>query len=380
MKAILKTKPLLAAVTALNKVTPSKTFNPILENIFLEASPGTLRLVATDMETTLVVFIPENDATGCAVGEGGSACVPARFILDILKQVDAETIVFEAADDKTVTLDWTSGRSQLPAVPAEDFPAIDLVIEDGTDITLRCETLAKALSGTAYACSEDEIRPAMTGVLFDLSRDGFALVASDSHRLVIQEVPDVQANGKTQFILPRKQAGLVRGLCTEGENVTVRMSATNALFKTEDMTLAVRGCTGRFPKYLDVIPKNNMNILTTDRKNLISIIRRVAVCASRASQQIQVDFTTEVVGATMKVSGKDLGYGVTASEETEVEYVGDNLSIGFKAPFLTEILSNIEGDNVNISFSDNRRAVLIEPVEKQEDVKTTAILMPIMIS
>ena len=379
MKTSLKTKPLLAAVTALNKVIPAKSFNPILENIFLEASPGTLRLVATDLETTLEVLVPENDATGCRVEDGGKACLPARFLLDILKQIDSETVAMETPDERSMTVVWTNGRSQLPTIDTEDYPAVDLTVADGVEATLAAEVLAKALAATAYACAEDEVRPAMNGVLFDLSNTGLALVASDSHRLIVEDIPEVTAGTPTQFILFRRHANLVKGLCTEGETVSVRMSATNAVFRFADMTLAVRGCTGRFPKYRDVIPKNNTNVLTTDRKGLVTILRRISVCANRVSQHIKVELVTEATGSKMKLTAEDLGFGLNAYEEMPVDYDGENMSIGFKASFLVEMLSNIEGENIRISLSDSRRAVLITPAEEQESPATTAILMPVMV-
>ena len=379
MKTSLKTKPLLAAVTALNKVIPAKSFNPILENIFLEASPGTLRLVATDLETTLEVLVPENDATGCRVEDGGKACLPARFLLDILKQIDSETVTMETPDERSMTVVWTNGRSQLPTIDTEDYPAVDLTVADGVEATLAAEVLAKALAATAYACAEDEVRPAMNGVLFDLSNTGLALVASDSHRLIVEDIPEVTAGTPTQFILFRRHANLVKGLCTEGETVSVRMNATNAVFRFADMTLAVRGCTGRFPKYRDVIPKNNTNVLTTDRKGLVTILRRISVCANRVSQHIKVELVTEATGSKMKLTAEDLGFGLNAYEEMPVDYDGENMSIGFKASFLVEMLSNIEGENIRISLSDSRRAVLITPAEEQESPATTAILMPVMV-
>ena len=379
MKTSLKTKPLLAAVTALNKVIPAKSFNPILENIFLEASPGTLRLVATDLETTLEVLVPENDATGCRVEDGGKACLPARFLLDILKQIDSETVTMETPDERSMTVVWTNGRSQLPTIDTEDYPAVDLTVADGVETTLAAEVLAKALAATAYACAEDEVRPAMNGVLFDLSNNGLALVASDSHRLIVEDIPEVTAGTPTQFILFRRHANLVKGLCTEGETVSVRMNATNAVFRFADMTLSVRGCTGRFPKYRDVIPKNNTNVLTTDRKGLVAILRRISVCANRVSQHIKVELVTEATGSKMKLTAEDLGFGLNAYEEMPVDYDGENMSIGFKASFLVEMLSNIEGENIRISLSDSRRAVLITPAEEQESPATTAILMPVMV-
>ena len=270
----------------------------------------------------------------------------------------------------------------------------DVAVSNGLDAYIRCWEKTK-LSAVEFIRSFARFRfyakaflpqgergenvMEMNGVLFDLSNTGLALVASDSHRLIVEDIPEVTADTQTQFILFRRHANLLKGLCTEGETVSVRMSATNAVFRFADMTLAVRGCTGRYPRYRDVIPKNNTNVLTTDRKGLVAILRRISVCANRVSQHIKVELVTEATGSTMKLTAEDLGFGLNAYEEMPIDYDGENMSIGFKASFLVEMLSNIEGENVRISLSDSRRAVLITPAEEQESPATTAILMPVMV-
>ena len=260
-----------------------------------------------------------------------------------------------------------------------DYPETAKEIAGGVSFDIPGETLLKALTATAYACSDDDIRPALKGVLFDLSPDGTTLVATDSHRLIIHELPDVKVTDKTNFILPKKQAGIIKSLCTEGETVHVEMNGDNAAFRFADTTIALRGCTGRYPNYRSVIPKDLPNRLTADRAALVAALKRISVCANRTSLHIKMTFVPDIMGAKMILTAEDNAYGIAAKEESAAEYTGEQMSVGFKAPFLIDILGNLEGGQVDLALLDHRHSVLISPAGEEGETTTKAILMPISI-
>ena len=142
-------------------------------------------------------------------------------------------------------------------------------------------------------------------------------------------------------------------------------------------TMICRLVVGKYPKYRDVIPQNNANVLKIDRTLLLNTVRRVAVCSNKASNHIK--FTLKE--GQLEVSAQDLGFALAAYEKINCDYSGDELTIGFKSTFLTEILSNMGCNGVVIKFADARRAALILPSEEEaESEKICGILMPIMIS
>ena len=141
--------------------------------------------------------------------------------------------------------------------------------------------------------------------------------------------------------------------------------------------MVCRLIVGRYPKYRDVIPQNNANILKIDRAQLLNTVKRVAVCANKASNHIKFDLKAGQV----EITAQDLGFAIAAYEKLTCDYNGDDLTIGFKSSFLIEILSNMTCETVVMKFADARRAALIVPSEEEaESEKICGIIMPIMVS
>ena len=239
------------------------------------------------------------------------------------------------------------------------------------------ESLVEGIQGTVYATADDEIRPAMNGIFFDIDTAATTLVASDSHKLICYTTKDVKASEKASFILHKKAANVLRSIIGKDvETVTVAFDSTTAQFTFGATTMVCRLVVGKYPKYRDVIPQNNANILKIDRAVLLNTVRRVAVCSNKASNHIK--FTLKP--GQLEISAQDLGFALAAYEKISCDYAGDDLTIGFKSTFLTEILANMSCTSMVIKFADARRAALILPAEEEADSeKVCGILMPIMI-
>ena len=233
------------------------------------------------------------------------------------------------------------------------------------------------IAGTVYATADDEIRPAMNGIFFDIDPASTTLVASDSHKLICYTTNDVKASEKASFILHKKPANVLRSIIgKDAESVTVTFDGSTVVFSFGTTMMVCRLIVGKYPKYRDVIPVNNANILKIDRTLLLNTVKRVAVCANKASNHIKFDLKE----GQLEVSAQDLGFALAAYEKIACDYQGDELTIGFKSTFLTEILANMGCDGVVIKFADSRRAALILPSEEEaESEKICGILMPIMI-
>ena len=271
-------------------------------------------------------------------------------------------------------------KSPLPIL--ENFL---FVLKDGkleitasdSELTLRTAIEVEGIQSTIYATADDEIRPAMNGIFFDMAPESTTLVASDSHKLICYTTGDVKAPEKASFILHKKPAGVLRSIIDkEDEKVEVSFDNTNAQFTFGSTTLICRLVVGKYPKYRDVIPTANSNILQIDRQLLLNTVKRVAVCANKASNHIK--FTLKE--GQLEISAQDLGFALAAYEKISCNYQGDELSIGFKSTFLTEILANMGCNSLVIKFADARRAALILPAEEEAATeKVCGILMPIMI-
>lgn len=371
MNLTLSSTNLLKALMDVSKAIPSKSPLPILENFLFVLKDGRLEITASDSELTLRTSIPAD-----AAEEDGTIAVP-RHMTDLLKELPDQPIRIKTVSDSSFECSWSSGNSILPYFPAEDYPEIKSTGDDAMKLVFPAESLLDGIQSTIYATADDEIRPAMNGIFFDIEPDSTTLVASDSHKLICYTTKDVQAQEKASFIVHKKPAGILRSIVGKDvENVEISFDSTTAQFSFGPTTLVCRLVVGKYPRYRDVIPTGNSNILQIDRHLLLNTVKRVAVCANKGSNHIK--FTLKE--GQLEISAQDLGFALAAYEKINCDYAGDELTIGFKSTFLTEILSNMGCNGLVIKFADARRAALILPAEDEaETEKVCGILMPIMV-
>lgn len=363
---------LLKAMTDVSKAVPVKTTLTILENFLFVIKDGKLEITASDQELTLRTSVQVEGA-----GEG-SIAVPARQMIDLFKTLPDQPVNIRTTSDSSFECVWANGNSALPFFPAEDFPQIKGAGDDAVTVTFPAESLVEGISGTIYATADDEMRPAMNGIYFDITPESTTLVASDSHKLICYTLPDVQASQAASFILHKKPAGVLKAIVDKaGDNVSVSFDNATAVFSFGDTMMVSRLVVGKYPRYRDVIPQNNANILKIDRELILGTVRRVAVCANKASNHIKFEFKP----GQLEITAQDLGFATEAYEKIECDYSGIDLVIGFKSSFLIEILSNMSCETVVMKFADARRAALIVPSEEEsERERICGILMPIMVS
>ena len=372
MEFIVSSAELLKGVMNVSRAIPAKTSLPILENFLFVPGDGKLEITASDQELTLRTSIPVD------IKEGGSIAVPARQIMDLLKALPDQPLTIKTTSEGSFECRWNNGNSSLPYFPAADYPEIKGVGEDAQTVVFPAQSLADGISGTIYATADDEMRPAMNGIFFDIDTASTTLVASDSHKLICFTTDDVKADQKASFILHKKPAAVLRALIDkEDADVEVKFDASNVVFTCGPAMMVCRLIVGKYPRYREVIPQNNSNVLRIDRQQLLNTVRRVAVCANKASNHVKLNLTP----GQLEITAQDLGFALAAYEKLECDYSGDNLAIGFKSSFLAEILANMSCETVVMKFMDARRAALIIPSEEEaSSEKICGILMPIMIS
>ncbi len=374
MKFVISSAELLRGILSVSKAIPAKSALPILENFLFSLKGNLLEITASDTELTLKTEV-EVESTA----EEGQIAVPANHLTNLLKELPDQPLTIKTLNDTSFECTWTTGTSTLPYFPASDYPDMTSVNDDNA-ITLDfpAQSLVEGISGTIYATADDEIRPVMNGILFDISPECTTLVASDSHKLICYTTKDVKAQEKASFILHKRPAGVLRSIIGKTtENVQVTFDTKSVVFRFDSTTMICLLVVGKYPKYRDVIPQNNSNILKTDRLQLLNTVRRVSVCANKASNHIKFDLKS----GSLEISAQDLGFSIAAYERMECQYDGEELSIGFKSSFIIEILSNMSCSNLVIKFSDSKHAALVVPAEDEaESEKICGIIMPIMIA
>ena len=364
---------LLKGLIDVSKAIPAKSVLPILENFLFVLKEDKLEITASDQETTLRTTI-----TVESTKSEGSIAVPAKHILDLLKALPDQPITIKTTSDSSFECIWSNGNSSLPFFPAADFPEIKGAGESVQTVVFPAKALLEGISGTVYATADDEMRPVMNGIFFDIDTERTTLVASDSHKLICYTTAEPKSEIKASFILHKKAAAVLKSILDKGEgDVEVAFDESTTVFKFSETLMVCRPVIGKYPRYREVIPQNNSNILRIDRTLLLNTVKRIAVCANKASNHIKFDLKN----GQLEITAQDLGFAIAAYEKVLCDYHGEDLTIGFKSSFLIEILSNMSCETLVMKFADARRAALIVPSEEEaESEKICGILMPIMVS
>ncbi|MEY2764305.1 MAG: hypothetical protein RLZZ205_729, partial [Bacteroidota bacterium] len=356
----------------LGGVLNSNNSLPILDNFLFEIRPQTLTVSASDLETAITVTLDGIDTKG-----EGVLCVPAKLLMDILKSIPEHPLNF-TIDPKTYGIEISSdfGKYKLTGVNGDDFPKAPAMDSDKS-FKVPGDVMSRAINKTLFAAGNDDMRPVMSGVYFEVHENETRFVATDAHKLVRYTRTDAGGDAAT-FIVPRKPLNLMKGILgSVKSDVSVAYSDNNAQFTFDNVSLMCRLIEGKYPNYEAVIPKENPFKLTIDRADLLQSIRRVSIFANKTTHQVRL----KMGGSELHISAEDLDYSNEANERLTCTYVGDDMEIGFNSRFLAEMLSNLDCDNVTLEMSAPNRAGIMRPLELVDESEDILMLvMPVMLN
>ena len=372
MKFIVSSANLKNQLVILNGIITTNPVVPILENFLFEIEDSELKITASDLQTSMIT------ALDVEANENGSIAVPAKILLETLRNLPEQPVTF-SIDESTYSIEINSdnGRYKLSGENATDFPKIPEAPMDVYSVHIGSHVLSKALGNTIFATSNDELRPAMTGVFFRFDNAAATLVATDSHRLIRYKRTDVVSESDHVMIIPRKALNFLKTtLPTEDTNVNILFNSSNAFFLFNDVKMVCRLIDERFPDYENVIPINNDNVMTIDKGIFLNSLKRIGIYANKTNHQIKLKIT----GSELVISAEDLDFSNEANERLVCEHDGEDIEIGFNAKFLLEILGTIDSDRVILKLSSSDRAGLLFPEDKDDNEDILMLVMPLMIS
>jgi len=370
MKFIVSSSQLLKQLQVLGGVINSNNTLPILDNFLFELSENQLKVSASDLETTMSALVDvESDSSG-------SIAVSARLLLDTLKTFPDQPLTFKTEGDHVIEISSDQGKYDMAYFGGDEFPkAVSLPSPSSTEVP--SEVLATAISKTIFAAGNDDLRPVMSGVFFQFSTEGLTFVATDAHKLVKYTRTDVKANETAEFIMPKKPLNLLKGIVGNADTVTISYNDSNAKFSFDNFVLVCRLIDGKYPNYEAVIPKENPNKLTVDRASFLNSVRRVSIFSSKTTHQIRL----KMAGTELNISAEDVDFSNKADERLSCDYQGDDMQIGFNSRFLSEMLSNLNSNEVLIEMSLPNRAGILTPIDgTEEGEKITMLVMPVMLN
>ncbi len=358
------------ALQKLSKATPTRSTLPILNSVLFIADNDGVTLRATDLEITIIIPLP------ASLEETGSAAIPLNTLLEITSELPETRIEIKVDGQSRVELRTDLGVYDLMGKPADEFPAVP-EIDGKNTINIDSEVMGEIIETTSFAVSRDELKPALTGVLFQFGEKQLTTVATDGHRLVRFIKKDFSAGDyKGDIIVPRKFLSLASGFLGENDTIIISVGEKHLTARLGGDTVITRLIDERFPDYESVIPADNEKRLTVEREAFLGAVRRVSIFANKSTHQLALKLSAEKTTLTTEDPEK----ASRAQENLVAPYEGDDLTIGYNANYLKDIIAHIKSDKVVVNLKTPISAGLFYPEQQSEGNDLTMLLMPIRLN
>lgn len=361
---------LYKALQKVINVIPSKSTIEILYNVLLIAEDSKLKIIATDLEITQISWCDSK------INETGSIALPGKLLSDILREMPDTELGFSIDSNLRIDIKSNFGEYKLSGQNKNDFPNIP-VIEQEQNISVKNTNFKRMIEKTLFACSTDNLRPALTGVYCQIFNDQFRMVSTDGHRLVKIintefESPDFQRD----VIIPTRALNFVaRNLEEKGEQ-KITLGQNHVLFDFENTMIYTRIISEPYPDYDRVIPVDNSKELLIYRETLISSIKRVSLFSNPLSSQIRMSISEN----KLQLYAQDVDFGGEAQEVIECQYSSSEIELAYNAHYLLDILRHIDTEKVKILIENPDGAGLIYPNEQSENEELLMLIMPVRLS
>ncbi len=355
----------------LSKIIPAvplRTPMPILENFLFDIKDGALNVCATDLEIAL------RSSINVATDENMKMVIPARLLFDIIRSLNETQIHFETESNSKLKLTTDNGVYNIGFSSSEDFPAIPSVSGE-KEIIIGGKDLKKLIDQTSFAMSKEDMRPAMTGTLFEFTADGLKFVTTDGHRLVKFINKNVKTDLEEQYIVPERAISVLTKLLSDTD-VKIHLSKTNISFNIGDLEFISRLIGEKYPSYNSVIPMENESLMKIKTGELLSTIKRMILFSTSNSKQVKFSISKNQI----EVSAEDIDHGSNAKENILCEYSGEPMDIGFNTTYVNDILSHIDGDEIIFKLHSPTKACIIEPSVVDENEDLMMLLMPVRLN
>jgi DNA polymerase-3 subunit beta len=351
-----------ALATASRAATSRTGTLPVLSGVRLDVTDGELTITGTDLELTIQLSVPVHS------DQDGSSVVPARLVADIVKALPAGAVEVSLGDEE---MSISAGRSQFSVRPLSlsDYPA--QAEPEAEPVTLSSDQVGEALRQVVRAASTDDARAVLTGVLIASEEDGLKMVATDSYRLAVRDLPQSSMLAAGQKVLvPSRALAELQRIVTGDDDLTVRLGAREAVFEAGGTRLTTRLIEGEYPNYRNLLPPSYPNLLTVAREPLLEALRRVKILA-----QDSTPVRLTLGGDTLQLTAitQDVG---NAAEEIDAGYDGAEMTVAFNPDYLAAGIEAIDGDEVTLATVDPMKPAVLRGVGHDEYLY---LLMPVRV-
>lgn len=370
MKFIVSSSSLLKHLQHISGVISGNTVLPILEDFLFDIQDKKLSVTATDLETVMRVQMDIESKVS------GKVCIPAKILMDSLKNIADQPLTFNIDKNYGVEITSDNGKYKVMGENPDNFPK-EPSADDTTGFTMTSSALVTAINKTLFAVSNDDLRPAMTGVFFELTKDSVQFVATDAHRLVRYKRLDVKAAKTDAFIVPKKPLSLLKNALPDNDDELNISYNNNHLFVSHgDVQMVCRLIDARFPDYKVVIPADNPYHLVVGKGDFQNALRRVSVFSNKSTNQVALTIS----GSELQMAAQDVDFSFEGNERMSCQYNGEDIQIAFNAKFLIEMLNAADTEDVRVELSTPTKAGLIKPTEQADGEDLLMLVMPLMLN
>ena len=383
MKLIVSKTAIEMAVKNICRVINPKNALPILGDVLCEANQAekTLQLTGSDSETWLQATLMLEECEG-----EGRFCVSATSLLDALTPLSEQpvTILATTESDNRFTLEHQSGKAYFPIDNADEYPTPQPTGADSQLIEMDAKELATAIQTVGWATANDDLRPVMNGVYFDIMQDKTVVTASDGHVLMKYTTREDGSGPVGSFIMPKKVAKLLPQMLDwkEYDSCDVMFTERQATIEQSNWSLTFRLVEGKYPNYESVIPKDSPFWMRADRSQLQNSVRKVSPFTNESSMMLRCTIKDN----GLLIVGEDYDFSMGAEDQVLIESNNPQaVTIGLKSSSLLAVLQKIPGMNVEVDYTDPSRAVTItEAIDEEEKSKrkgeVLGLLMPMLVN
>jgi len=368
MKFNVSSSELVNALSAVSGAVPNKATLPILETILFESNGDQLRLTATDLEISII------ESMEADIDDGGAVAIPARRLIETLRQLPDIPVAFEVDEKFNVKFRTDKGTYKLVGEDPDEFPEVPS-LDEGHTLETSKDEMIKAIDKTLFAVSNDDLRPAMMGVYFDIGPEESKFVATDGHRLVKYIKEDLTSDEEVDFIVPEKALNLVQKALHD-EECHLTITEDHARFKSGNTIVITRLINEQYPNYESVIPKDNEKTLVINKEQMLATVKRVAIFSSSTTRQIRLQLNPD----KLTIRAEDIDMSSEAKETISCDYDDDEMEIGFNAKYLADVLGNVDDEEVYFEFSTPNRAGIVKPSDEEENERILMLVMPVMLN
>jgi len=370
MKFIVSSSALLKHLQQISGVISTNTILPILEDFLFEIQDKKLSITATDLETVMRVHMDIESKTN------GKVCIPAKILMDSLKNIADQPLTFHIDKNFGIEITSDNGKYKVMGENPDNFPK-EPTADDTSSFTMTSAALVTAINKTLFATSGDDLRPAMTGVFFELTKSGIQFVATDAHRLVRYKRTDAKASKDDSFIVPKKPLNVLKNALPDNDDeLTVSYNSNHLFVNHGEIQMVCRLIDARFPDYKVVIPAQNPYHLIIGKTDFQNALKRVSVFSNKSTNQVALSITAN----ELQMAAQDVDFSFEGNERMACQYTGEEMKIAFNAKFLIEMLSAADSNDVRVELSTSSKAGLIIPTEQADGEDLLMLVMPLMIN